>query len=104
MQTYPTPNRPTNTHKDLILTARLVLYLNMSRTEYKGSCLCGGVKYTLHGEPEDVVECYCSHCQLNAGGESQIVRLPFALNTCTLNSVLIRIALGGKILDAQRCS
>lgn len=40
---------------------------------YYGSCLCGGITYTLTGEPEQVVACYCSHCQKNAGSKYQIV-------------------------------
>ncbi|TPX07931.1 uncharacterized protein E0L32_010386 [Thyridium curvatum] len=39
---------------------------------YYGSCLCGGITYTLTGEPEQVVACYCSHCQKNAGSKYQI--------------------------------
>ncbi len=29
----------------------------------KGSCLCGGVRYEIHGELTDVLNCHCSMCR-----------------------------------------
>lgn len=30
--------------------------------QYKGSCHCGGVAYTVEGELKQALECNCSHC------------------------------------------
>ena len=31
--------------------------------KHKGSCLCGGVQYEIHGELRDVLNCHCSMCR-----------------------------------------
>ncbi len=33
----------------------------------RGSCLCGGVQYEVHGEPEWVSHCHCQSCRRNTG-------------------------------------
>ncbi|KAK1702066.1 Mss4-like protein [Colletotrichum lupini] len=40
-------------------------------TQYPGSCLCGGVRFYLAGEPLKKVFCYCDHCRKNSGGTGQ---------------------------------
>lgn len=30
---------------------------------HKGSCLCSGIKYEIHGNITDVLNCHCSMCQ-----------------------------------------
>lgn len=37
------------------------------------SCLCEGIQYTIHGEPENVMVCYCSDCSKNAGAPYQMI-------------------------------
>ncbi|KAH8588228.1 Mss4-like protein [Bisporella sp. PMI_857] len=44
----------------------------MSEKVYQGSCLCDGVRFTTHGEPDKVFACYCSDCLKNAGAPYQI--------------------------------
>lgn len=34
---------------------------------HTGSCLCGGVRYELHGEMRDVVVCHCLQCRKTSG-------------------------------------
>lgn len=41
--------------------------------QYPGSCLCGGVRFYLAGEPLKKVFCYCDHCRKNSGGTGQMV-------------------------------
>lgn len=36
-------------------------------TQYTGSCLCGGVNYTLAGEFQSFYLCYCHRCQKGTG-------------------------------------
>lgn len=31
--------------------------------KHKGSCLCGGIQYEIHGELRDVLNCHCSMCR-----------------------------------------
>lgn len=35
--------------------------------EHQGGCVCGGVRYTVHGEPERVTVCHCAWCQRRTG-------------------------------------
>ncbi|EJU05009.1 hypothetical protein DACRYDRAFT_76034 [Dacryopinax primogenitus] len=39
---------------------------------YQGSCLCGGVSFTMTVEPPEINSCFCIHCRKNAGGPCQI--------------------------------
>lgn len=34
---------------------------------HKGSCLCGGVTFELHGELRDVLACHCLQCRKTSG-------------------------------------
>ena len=36
-------------------------------TDYSGSCLCGGVAYTVAGELRPVDYCHCSQCRRTSG-------------------------------------
>ena len=36
-------------------------------TEYKGSCLCGAVTFTIEGKFDSFYLCYCSYCQKDSG-------------------------------------
>ena len=33
----------------------------------RGSCLCGGVRYEVHGPVRDVIACHCSQCRKTSG-------------------------------------
>jgi hypothetical protein len=33
-----------------------------------GGCLCGAVRYEVHGPPRGVLHCYCSECRRWSGG------------------------------------
>jgi hypothetical protein len=35
--------------------------------EHEGGCVCGRVRYTVHGEPERVTICHCTWCQRRTG-------------------------------------
>ncbi|KAE9376678.1 hypothetical protein N431DRAFT_501482 [Stipitochalara longipes BDJ] len=37
-----------------------------------GSCLCESIRFTVKGEPEKVLVCYCRDCSKNAGSPYQI--------------------------------
>ena len=34
---------------------------------HKGSCLCGGVAFELHGDMRDVLACHCIQCRKTSG-------------------------------------
>ena len=38
-----------------------------SKEAHRGRCLCGEVKYTVHGPPIRVTICYCTFCQRATG-------------------------------------
>ncbi|MEZ5652619.1 MAG: GFA family protein [Burkholderiaceae bacterium] len=39
----------------------------MTTKTLTGSCLCGGVRYTVHGEPRQLYHCHCSRCRKATG-------------------------------------
>lgn len=39
----------------------------MSEPIAKGSCLCKNISYTIVGEPQRIVQCFCEHCRKNGG-------------------------------------
>jgi len=39
----------------------------MSETVLTGSCLCGGVRYQVKGEPARFYHCHCSRCRKASG-------------------------------------
>jgi hypothetical protein len=39
-----------------------------SQTRATGGCLCGAVRYAVHGPLRDVVVCHCSRCRRTHGG------------------------------------
>ena len=38
-----------------------------TRPIHHGGCLCGGVRYSVHGALRDVVACHCSQCRRTSG-------------------------------------
>lgn len=45
---------------------------------YEGGCLCGEIRFEIHGEIRDVVCCHCSECrkaQGNAFATNSVVRV-----------------------------
>ncbi len=35
----------------------------VSKHVHTGSCLCGGVRYTINGQVRDIINCHCSLCR-----------------------------------------
>lgn len=42
----------------------------------KGSCLCEAVTFNIQDQPENVLQCFCTHCAKNAGASYQYVGIP----------------------------
>lgn len=42
---------------------------------YSGSCLCGGIRYEIHGEIGEMVQCHCRRCR-KANGAAYAVNAP----------------------------
>ena len=38
-----------------------------------GQCLCGAIIFEIVGEPDNCMQCFCDHCQKNAGAPFQLV-------------------------------
>jgi len=41
--------------------------INTEKNKLTGSCLCGGVSYSVNGPARDVVNCFCSQCRKTSG-------------------------------------
>jgi hypothetical protein len=39
----------------------------MSQVVLQGSCLCGGVRYEVSGEPQRFYHCHCARCRKSSG-------------------------------------
>lgn len=35
--------------------------------KYTGSCLCGAIRYAIHGEIGDIIQCHCQRCRKSNG-------------------------------------
>lgn len=42
--------------------------LSTHRNNYVGGCLCGGVRFEITGEIQDIIYCHCSQCRKAQGG------------------------------------
>jgi hypothetical protein len=38
-----------------------------SSTDHQGGCLCGEIRYTIHGDPDWSAHCHCRSCQRATG-------------------------------------
>jgi hypothetical protein len=68
----------------------------MSAVRYTGSCLCGGVQYSLSAEPGPIEVCYCRMCRKASGG-------PLA-TTPPVAAAAFRLTTGVELLSAYRSS
>lgn len=35
--------------------------------KYTGSCLCGAIRFAIHGEIGDIIQCHCQRCRKSNG-------------------------------------
>ncbi len=71
-----------------------------------GGCLCGAVRYEIHGEPVMQAVCHCSHCQKQAGSAfSTIVGVPETAVVVTQRAPTSYFDSGesGKAVERQFC-
>jgi len=54
----------------------------MTQTTFSGSCLCGGVRYEITGEPKKFYHCHCRRCRKasGTGHASNVLVAPEAVN------------------------
>jgi len=55
-----------------------------------GHCLCGGVRYEIHGPLDHVVNCHCESCRRAQGGA-------FATNS-PIDDAIFRLVSGGELV------
>lgn len=76
------------------------------RPPYHGGCQCGGVRYTITGEPAVVYACHCTICQTQSGSAFGLsMRVPsnhFRLTKGTLKSFQ-RTAESGQVFTNSFC-
>jgi len=72
----------------------------MNHKTFKGSCLCGSVKYELHGEPIKFYHCHCQRCRkaTGTGHASNIMIKPEAFEWVSGEELLKRY----KVPEAER--
>ena len=63
---------------------------------YTGSCLCGGIRYEIHGEIGEILECHCRRCR-KANGTA------FATNA-PIQKADFKIVQGEKLLKKYQSS
>ncbi len=47
-----------------------------SKELHTGGCLCGSVRYAIHGAMRDVVACHCSQCRRTSGHFAAMTSAP----------------------------
>jgi hypothetical protein len=72
----------------------------MEKLNFKGSCLCGSVKYELTGEPKKFYHCHCQRCRkaTGTGHASNIMVKEDAFKWLTGETLLKRY----KVPEAER--
>ena len=54
-----------------------------------GGCLCGGVRYRIHGPLRGVIACHCSQCRRTSGHYAAMTSAPSASIELTLAGTLL---------------
>jgi hypothetical protein len=54
-----------------------------------GGCLCGGVRYVVHGKLRDVIACHCSQCRRTSGHYVAATSTPSELLSLTSSTTLV---------------
>jgi hypothetical protein len=54
-----------------------------------GGCLCGGVRYQIHGELRGVIACHCAQCRRTSGHYAAMTSAPSANVTVTASDSLL---------------
>ena len=63
----------------------------MSSLPLTGGCLCGGVRFEVHAEPESASYCHCTRCQRRTGtAASAQARFPAGAVHVTAGEELVR--------------
>ena len=75
---------------------------------HEGGCVCGGVRYVVHGDPERVTLCHCTWCQRRTGAAFGIEAV-FCEDRVELAADMLRtyrhVSDGsGRWLDQQFCA
>ncbi|KAJ5306301.1 hypothetical protein N7508_005316 [Penicillium antarcticum] len=71
----------------------------MADNVYRGSCLCGGISFQVHGSPEKVFMCYCQDCVKNSGAPYQVnaqLHVETSLNATEGNFVITKTTSGAE--------
>jgi hypothetical protein len=50
--------------------------LGTDATKQTGGCLCGGVRYVVHGPLRGVIACHCSQCRRTSGHYAAMTNAP----------------------------
>ncbi|MGO9513724.1 MAG: GFA family protein [Steroidobacteraceae bacterium] len=58
-------------------------------TTHTGGCLCGGVRYRIHGPLRGVIACHCSQCRRTSGHYVAMTSAPSANISLTASDSLI---------------
>jgi hypothetical protein len=75
---------------------------------HEGGCVCAGVRYVAHGDPDRVTVCHCTWCQRRTGSAFGVEAV-FAADAVTLTGDTLRTYRhvsdeSGRWLDQQFCS
>jgi len=63
---------------------------------YTGSCLCGGVKFTIEGDLQPIQICHCGQCR-KAQGSAFVTNIPVAVN-------VFKLVAGAQLLQSFQSS
>jgi hypothetical protein len=70
---------------------------------HKGGCLCGQVRYTMHGEPMWVSVCHCVTCR-RASGATSVVWATFRLADFELHHGPLTIHRSSREVERGHCA
>lgn len=70
--------------------------------KYTGSCLCGAIRYAIHGEIGEIIQCHCQRCR-KSNGTAYATNAPVKISEFELISGQNVLKTFQSTATAQRC-
>ena len=70
--------------------------------KYTGSCLCGAIRFAIHGEIGDIIQCHCQRCR-KSNGTAYATNAPVKISEFELISGQDVLKTFQSTVTTQRC-
>lgn len=74
----------------------------MTEQKYTGSCLCGAIRYGIHGKIGEIIQCHCQRCR-KSNGTAYATNAPVKISEFELISGQNVLKIFQSTATTQRC-